>query len=195
LCWVYTVLHMYQRLVAVLIVGAFGLVAYYLHNSDLEEIILYADTNSNQIQEVTVDTVTGKYLCTIKTGCKDLYQITLYLNGAVKLSYINKNKDIATPAESPEEASQKESEESDLGNTDGSNGYDIIDRGTWKFIPGGFIEVSITERNGESLATSSTIIIQSVTSAFLTKFTFDNDQYPIFKKPRFVREELIVEDK
>lgn len=186
------ILHlMYQKLVAGLFIGGLAIFAYYIRTSNIEELISYASYGEPQFDEVTVESVTGRYLCTDKTGCKGGYQITLYQNKAVKLVYLdsiaNDYSQVSTSSDSLAGDDLSHGE----GGIEASVQKGAVERGTWELLPGGFVEAIIVSRDGEPLESARSIVVQYISPVFLTKFIYDAREYPHFYKPRFVREELI----
>lgn len=163
---------MYRYLVFALLGGAFLIGGYYVREAGIERVFSY-DPVAAQLEILGTEDVIGKYLCDPTSGCKVPYQITLYLNGAAKLSRL------------------------ETGTTS-----EVTDRGDWKFIDGGLIALSLQRENedksdsdaGEVMTKTNEsiehLVIQSISSSTLTKLIYNQKAYPFMTKPKFKKQEL-----
>lgn len=179
---------MYQRLVAVLFIGALGMAAYFVHHSNIEDIFAMADGSAGSAVSSTED-IAGLYLCTTKTGCSVPSRLTLTLSGKAKLDTIGSS----TLGDNPESLSSVPVDNSDEQPATALGVPVETKIGAWQVLPGGFLEITYSLSGGQNDAqdTTKTIVVQSVTTTFLTKFIYSKEAYPSLKKPRFVRETLI----
>jgi hypothetical protein len=149
------------RYFVLFLVGGFALLgAYYVREAGVERVFSYIPNNGDE-EALTPDDVIGKYLCDEVNGCKEPYEITLYLNGAVKLMRI---------------------ETEDMS--------EVVERGKWAFVPGGLINISLDEKDGEKYESPVTILIQSVSTSTLAKIVYNAKLYPMIIKPKFIKQEL-----
>ena len=164
---------MYRYLVLCLVGGAMLIGAYYVREAGIEKVFSYVPSNGDEA--LTPQDVAGKYLCTKSFGCKESYQMTLYLNAEAKL--VKKSVSSST--------------------------LPHIERGTWSFIDGGFITVKLLEEgdtsNEDTFDTDQAsvtfdepemFVIQSVTKNILTKIVYNTKKYTTMSKPKFVKQEI-----
>jgi hypothetical protein len=178
---------MYQRLVAVLFIGALGMTAYYVHNSNIEEIVSYA-AYGDQVSATTQDEVAGNYICTPSTGCDVLYRLSLRLTGTAKLVPLATTSLYISDSLTDVPVDNSYDDDPSL-----SDDYvsPTSQHGTWRVLPGGIVQIEYVDVNTHATSAYRTLLAQDVTTAFITKFTFNKKAYPSLKKPRFVREELV----
>jgi hypothetical protein len=156
---------MYRYLVASLLGFSLFIGAYYVREAGVEKVFSY-DPGTRDFARLGSEDVIGKYLCGIANGCKESYEITLYLNGEAKLTHLGTEV-------KPE----------------------IIERGSWSFMDGGFISLTLTEKEEhdtepENYETPQILIIQSVSTSTLTKITYNTKTYPLMAKPKFIKQDL-----
>jgi hypothetical protein len=179
---------MYQRLVAVLFIGALGMAAYFVHHSNIDEIVAMSNSD-NQIAITSPDDIAGLYVCTTKTGCLVPYRLTLTQSGKAKLDTIG----TSTKSDKTESLKDVPVDNSDANESVPQVAVPVSATiGSWQVIPGGFVEISYTADNDENGTDEmKTLIAQTITPSFLTKFIYNKQAYPSLKKPRFVREDLL----
>lgn len=156
---------MYRYFVLFLLGSSLFIGAYYLREAGIDKVVDLANPNQD-VQLLTPDDVIGKYLCADVNGCKQDYEITLYPSGVAKLSEVK----------------------------DGEDAH-VVERGSWKFVSGGFISLSLEEKIEEgkddvTYANPVAFLIQSVSTSTLAKFVYNTKLYPLITKPKFIKQDI-----
>jgi hypothetical protein len=149
------------RYFVLLLVGGFALLgAYYVREAGIEKVFSYIPNNGDETA-LTPDDVIGKYVCDENNGCKEPYEITLYLNSGAKFARLE--------TESTQE---------------------VTERGSWSFVPGGLITITLDEKDGEKYDPPVTLLVQSVGTSSLSKVVYNMKLYPDITKPKFIKKDL-----
>ncbi len=136
--------------------------AYYIKKSDDAGVLSYAFSTSNKKIEygppLTVEDVSGEYICEASSGCNDPHTLKIEPTGEVHM--------ITSYNEGVESFSED---------------------GTWRFENGGLITMSFSDSSYEHYEVPHTMLIQSVSTSTLSKFVFDTKSYTGMYKPTFLK--------
>jgi hypothetical protein len=112
-------LGMYRYFVLFLLGSGLLIGGYYVRQAGIEKVFSLSPHDA-EMEPLSMDDVIGKYICSGTTGCRQDYEITLYPSGGAKLSEV---KDGEEPI--------------------------VVERGSWQFVSGGLISLSLDQKNVE----------------------------------------------
>lgn len=133
---------------------------YYIATTDDVGVLKLSLVSTPVPQEAlpTAEEIAGTYLCGTESGCKRPHILTLSDDGAARL-------DVA------DESGADSGQES----------------GAWSFVPGGFVSVVFSASSSGEYEHPHAILIQSVRPDALSKYVYDDSEYPDMVKPTFTR--------
>ncbi len=152
---------MYQFIVLGL--GAALLVggSYYIVQSDNQGVLSTSLTAPTQTESLpNMEEIAGVYMCMNDAGCHRPYTLTLSEDGAARMEVSND-----------------------------ASGVEVLQEwGIWSFKPGGLIALTLTGSADATYDPPHSFLIQSVSSQALSRYVFDETQYPDMVKPVFTRQ-------
>lgn len=130
-------------------------------NSVITGSLSYGNSKSANSASLTLPTseeMAGTFLCDSDSGCTDNVSINLVQTGDVYMTTSYKD---GTPA--------------------------LSEKGRWMFEQGGLISLKLTESDSSQYNVPHMLLIQSVSTTTLDKFSYDAVLYKDMKKPTFSR--------